>query len=87
MQHDDPFEKLRDKLVRCMKKTDPELKIEKQSIRLWKANPSYSRVERFGDFIKQHDLDHPETLNKLKTQNVQSDPDIEENTGVEFPGY
>lgn len=50
-----------------MKKTDPELKIEKQSIRLWKANPSYSRVERFGDFIKQHDLDHPETLNKLKT--------------------
>jgi len=57
-------------------------------LRLWKTNPSNSKIEKLADFIKRSDLDHEETIKRIQEGNAPSDdPDIEENSGVEFPGY
>jgi hypothetical protein len=61
--------------------------LDDKLLRLWKGNPSYTKPEKLADFLKHHDIGHPETLKKLTEKPVTDEPDIEENTGVEFPGY
>jgi hypothetical protein len=92
MQPDDTFKQVKQKIARCMSISGmiAGRKFEENDIRMWKANSSYSKVDRIKDFIKYNDLDSEETFNKLKqqalTNNKEVEEGIEENTGVEFPG-
>lgn len=44
-------------------------------------------MNKISDFIKQNDLSQESMKEKLRSTNSDSyDPDIEENSGVDFPG-
>jgi hypothetical protein len=53
-----------------------------ENIRMWKLNYQYNTREKFVEFLKDNSLGGPTTVFK------DNDPlnDIEENTGVNFPG-
>ena len=50
-------------------------------IRLWKCNYQYNTRDKFVDFLKQNNI-----TKDLITFKEQGGDDIEENTGVSFPG-
>ena len=52
------------------------------TVRLWKSNPSYCKPEYVDKFLRSHKIGGPET----EFKSISDDPDIEENTGTEFPG-
>lgn len=54
------------------------------TVRLWKAGYNYTNKEKLADFLKEHRIGGPETI--FKSQDENQDKDIEENTGVSFPG-
>jgi hypothetical protein len=50
-------------------------------VRLWKANYNYSRQEKVVDLLKFNKIGGSDTVFL-----PDSEPDIIENTGVDFPG-
>lgn len=53
------------------------------NIRFWKCNYQYNTREKIAEFLKEHNIGGVST-HFTETQNP--DQDIEENTGVSFPG-
>jgi len=74
---------MKSKLVRILNRQYPSYNLTDDSIRLWKANMTYYTVEKMAEFLKLNSIGGPNT--KLEV-NDPATPDIENNTGVEFPG-
>jgi hypothetical protein len=74
---------MKSKIVRILNKLYPSYQLTDESVRIWKSNMTYYTVEKIADFLK---------LNKIGGENTiiypndPATPDIEKNTGVEFPG-
>ena len=78
---DQTFEQLKIKLANYLNKLHNVTFYTSDSVRLWKSNYNYTDRVKIVDFFKYHDLGGPDT--KFKES---SDPDIEENSGKDFPG-
>ena len=70
---------MKEKIVSSQKPKYPWLSTD--HVRLWKANYNYSRQEKVIDLLKFHSIGGNDT--KFLPE---SEPDILENTGVDFPG-
>ncbi|CDW85002.1 ubiquitin carboxyl-terminal hydrolase family [Stylonychia lemnae] len=85
----DRFERLKEKILRCINLRREQVgQSPVENIRIWRANPYYSRIDRWIDFVKQYNLEGQSGIDKFTEQQkeIVMDQDIEENTGVEFPG-
>jgi hypothetical protein len=71
---------MKQKIVSSQKTQFPWLTTD--HVRLWKANYNYSRQEKVIDLLKYHSIGGSGTVILPNS----SDPDIIENTGVDFPG-
>lgn len=92
MQPDETFEHLKGRLVKILNQRKTDIyddniatEITAESVRLWKSQPLYTKTEKMVDFIKVNDLDQEIIKEKIKNSN-ESEGDIEENSGVDFPG-
>ena len=74
---------MKSKLVRILNNQYPSYNLTDDSIRLWKANMTYYTIEKMAEFLKLNSIGGPNT--KLEVNDTET-PDIENNTGVEFPG-
>ena len=74
---------LKAKVVRYLNKHYPAYELTEDSVRLWKANMSYYTVEKMAEYLAKNHIGGPNT--KVEADDPQN-PDIENNTGVEFPG-
>lgn len=61
----------------------PDYNLTDDSIRIWKSNSHYTKPDNFADFLKNRHIGGPDT--EIKSNDSQT-PEIEENTGVDFPG-
>ena len=71
------------KLIRILNKLYPTYQLTEDSIRIWKSNMTYYTVEKMVEFLRSN---HIGGLNTQILANDPENPDIENNTGVEFPG-
>lgn len=86
MENGSKFSTVKDKLISCLNEENKAKGVNRvitaEDLRLWKTNFSYNTRDKLADFIKEQKIGGPET--KFVDQN--NDVDIEENTGVSFPG-
>jgi hypothetical protein len=61
----------------------PNYQLSEDSIRLWKGSMSYYTPEKIANFLKLNQIGGPNT--KIELDDIEN-PDIENNTGVDFPG-
>ena len=52
-------------------------------MRFWKSNSSFTKPAQIASYLRTNKIGGAETIFK---ENDVNTPDIEENTGVEFPG-
>lgn len=71
------------KLIRILNKLYPTYQLTEDSIRIWKSNMTYYTVEKMVEFLRSNHIGGPNTQ---ILANDPENPDIENNTGVEFPG-
>jgi hypothetical protein len=70
------------KLVRYLNEHEGK-NLTETSLRIWKCNYQYNNRDKMVEFLKEHKIGGPNTpYSGLPNK----DPDIEENTGVAFPG-
>lgn len=74
---------MKSKIVRILNKNNLSYQLSEESVRIWKSNMTYYTVEKIADFLKYNKIGGPNTV---VYQNDPETPDIEKNTGVEFPG-
>lgn len=80
MHPEQTFDQLKKKIVSFLQPSFPWL--TKEHVRFWKANYNYSRKDKLIEFLQKNHIGGPET--KFITE--ETDPDIVENAGVDFPG-
>ena len=71
------------KLVRILNNLYPTYQLTEDSVRIWKSSSTYYTIEKMVEFLRANHIGGP------NTQIIPNDPeypDIENNTGVEFPG-
>lgn len=83
MQAEQTFKQLKQKIVRILNLQHPDYNFTDDSIRIWKSNTHYTKPENFADFLKNRHIGGPDT--EIKSDDSQT-PEIEENTGIDFPG-
>jgi hypothetical protein len=83
IQQDTTFKEIKTKLVRILNQANPNYNLTYDKIRLWKSNMSYSNPKEIADFFRKRNIGGPQT--EIKTNDTQT-PEIEENTGFDFPG-
>lgn len=83
IQADTTFKELKTKLVRILNESNPTYNLTYDKIRLWKSNMSTSNPKELAEFFRKKNIGGPQT--EIKTNDAQT-PEIEENTGVDFPG-
>lgn len=57
--------------------------MSEKHLRVWKCNYSYNSPDKFKEFLKENHLGVGE---EIKMKEANSDADLEENSGVNFPG-
>jgi hypothetical protein len=77
------FRTIKRKLVRILNRENPTWNLTEDNLRLWKTNMSYNEPKDIARFFRERKIGGPQT--EIKTDDTQT-PDIEENTGFEFPG-
>eukprot|EP00347_Sterkiella_histriomuscorum_P015219 403357853 len=87
MEPEDTFERIQKKINRIVNKMFGENE-RHIPIRVWKCDQSYQVYQKFKRFVDQYDLDKPSLLLKIQESEGQPqvDKNIEENSGIEFPG-
>jgi hypothetical protein len=70
------------KLVRYLNQQEGR-NLSESSLRIWKCNYQYNSRDKVVDFLKQNLIGGPDTP---FSESPNKDPDIEENTGIPFPG-
>ena len=50
---------------------------------MWKTHFSYNSVGKLADYFEKYDV----KSDKILIKNISEDPDFEENSGVNFPGF
>ena len=60
-----------------------DFNLTSERVRLWKSNMTYTKPSNIADLLSRNKIGGPET--EIKTDDIQT-PEIEENTGVDFPG-
>lgn len=83
MMQEQKFREVKQKIANYMnmKEVDATKFTRPDNLRIWKCNYYYSSVDRFSEFLKEH------SIGGVNTQFRENEnPDIDENTGVSFPG-
>jgi hypothetical protein len=83
IQMDSSIKVLKQKLVRIINLANPEFQLTEDHVRLWKCHMNYHKPSAFAEFLRLNHLGGPETK---YLENNPALPEIDENTGVEFPG-
>lgn len=81
MRQDQTFKQLKERMFRILSKSF-DLK-SSNDLRFWKPTANYSKPKAVAQFLKEKMIGGPDTEFQVDDINI---PDIEENTGVEFPG-
>lgn len=83
MQQESTFKSLKQKLTRILNDANPYLNLTVDQVRFWKSNNSFTKPAQIASYLRTNKIGGAETIFK---ENDVNTPDIEENTGVEFPG-
>ncbi len=81
MQWDTKFSELKERLFRILK--DQFNLTDVSQLRIWKTNFNFTKPEHIRDFLKDKQIGGPSTA---FVENDPSMPEIDMNTGVDFPG-
>ena len=76
------FKDIAQKLARCLSKTNDQ-NITEDMIRIWRCGNEMMSESRIKNFLLMYNIGGPKTK---FDHSYESDPDVDNNTGVKFPG-
>ena len=69
--------------MKIVNESNPSFNLTEATVRLWKSDMGYTRCGNIADFLINRSIGGAETV---FLENNPETPEIEENTGAEFPG-